>query len=189
MAITNERRKGKQKKGLKTITYRSIEIQENGDLIVSAEEDYITVHTTMGANGSMSTYTIQHYDDIIALRLSNKGDLLWSRNINKAQTGYANSSFTTISLDNKTHYFMNCSDNIRKLRDDRIQFRQTSSKKSNLYVITLNDEGVFDYKKLIDDKVSKVFYKVNQGVIAPSKNEVILLGKKKKNSRIIKIKI
>ncbi len=183
------KKKRKAKKGVRNMEFRSIEIQENGDLIISAEEDYITVHTSMGQNGSMSTHTIQHYDDIIALRLSNKGNLLWSRNINKAQTGYANSSFTTISLNNKTHYFMNCSDNIRKLSDDRIQFRQTSSKKSNLYVITLNDEGIFDYKKLIDDKVSKVFYKVNQGVIAPSKDEVILLGKKKKNSRIIKIKI
>jgi hypothetical protein len=143
----------------------------------------------MGQNGAMSSYTIQHYDDIIALKLNKEGDLLWSRNINKAQTGYANSSFTPISLDNKMYYFMNCSDNIKKLSADRIQFKQTSSKKSNLYVITLNNEGVFDYKKLIDDKVSKVFYKVNQGVIAPNGDEVILLGKKKKNSRIIKIKI
>lgn len=186
----NERKKKrKSKKGLKNISYRSIEIQENGDLIISAEEDYITVHTTMGQNGAMSSYTIQHYDDIIALKLNKEGDLLWSRNINKAQTGYANSSFTPISLNNKMYYFMNCSDNIKKLSADRIQFKQTSSKKSNLYVITLNNEGVFDYKKLIDDKVSKVFYKVNQGVIAPNGDEVILLGKKKKNSRIIKIKI
>lgn len=186
----NERKKKrKAKKGLKTISYRSIEIQENGDLIISAEEDYITVHTTMGQNGATSSYTIQHYDDIIALKLNKEGDLLWSRNINKVQTGDANSSFTPISLDHKMYYFMNCSDNIKKISADRIQFKQTSSKKSNLYVITLNDEGVFDYKKLIDDKVSKVFYKVNQGVIAPNGNEVILLGKKKKLSRIIKIKI
>ena len=186
----NERKKKrKAKKGLKTISYRSIEIQENGDLIISAEEDYITVHTTMGQNGVTSSYTIQHYDDIIALKLNKEGDLLWSRNINKVQTGDANSSFTPISLDHKMYYFMNCSDNIKKISADRIQFKQTSSKKSNLYVITLNDEGVFDYKKLIDDKVSKVFYKVNQGVIAPNGNEVILLGKKKKLSRIIKIKI
>lgn len=84
---------------------------------------------------------------------------------------------------------MNCSDKIKKMDGNRIHFRQTSSKKSNLYVISLDDNGGFDYQKLIDDKESKVFYKVNQGIITPNKEEVILLGKKKKLSRIIKVKI
>lgn len=185
----NERKKKrKAKKGLRNIEFRSVEVLENGDIVLSAEEDYITVHTSM-ANGVVTTYTIQHYDDFIALKLNKEGDLLWSRNINKAQTGDVNSSFTAISLGDKTHFFINCSDNIKKLSDDRIRFRQTSSKKSNLFVITLDDNGGFDYQKLIDDKASKVFYKVNQGVITPNGEEVILLGKKKKNSRIIKVKI
>ena len=183
------KRKRKAKKGLRNIEFRSIEVLENGDIVMSAEEDYITVHTVMGANGAMTTYTVQHYDDLIAIKLNKDGDLIWSRNINKAQTGGANSSFTPISLNKKTYFFMNSSDNIKKLSDNRIHFRQTSAKRSNLFVITLDDNGAFDYKKLIDDKVSKVFYKVNQGVITPNGEEVILLGKKKKLSRIIKIKI
>lgn len=184
-----KKKKRKAKKGLRNIEFRSIEVLKNGDIVMSAEEDYITVHTMMGANGAMTTYTVQHYDDLIAIKLNKDGDLIWSRNINKAQTGGANSSFTPISIDNKTYFFMNSSDNIKKLSDNRIHFRQTSAKKSNLFVVTLDNEGTFDYQKLIDDKVSKVFYKVNQGVITPNGEEVILLGKKKKLSRIIKIKI
>lgn len=187
--VNERKKKRKAKKGISNIEFRSIEILENGDIVMSAEEDYITVHTMMGANGTMSTYTVQHYDDLIALKLNKDGDLIWSRNINKAQTGYANSSFTPISLNDKTYFFMNCSDKIKKMDGNRIHFRQTSSKKSNLYVISLDDNGGFDYQKLIDDKESKVFYKVNQGIITPNKEEVILLGKKKKLSRIIKVKI
>ena len=183
------KKKRKAKKGFTGMEFRSVEVQDDGGIVISAEEDYITVHTTIGQNGIMTTYTIQHYDDIISLKLSSQGDLLWSRNINKAQTGYNNSSFTPISVNNKMHYFINCSDNIKQLSNNRIHFRQSSSKKSNLYAITLDTNGDFEYKKLIDDKESKVFYKVNEGVITPSGNEVILLGKKKKSSRIIKIKI
>ncbi len=183
------KKKRRVKKGLKNIEFRSIEVLENGDIVMSAEEDYITVHTMMGANGAMTTYTVQHYDDLIALKMNKEGDLIWSRNINKAQTGSANSSFTPISLNDKTHYFINISDKIKKISDDRISFKQTSSKKSNLYVITIDNNGSFDYNKLIDDKDSKVFYKVNQGVITPNNDEVILLGKKKKLSRIIRVKI
>lgn len=184
-----EKKKRKIKKGFASIEVRSVETQEDGGIIISAEEDYITIHTSVGQNGMVTSYTVQHYDDIISLKLNSNGDLLWSRNINKAQTGDNNSSFTPVSVNNKIHYFINCSDKIRKLDNNRIHFRQSSSKKSNLYAITLDTSGNFEYKKLIDDEESKVYYKVNGGVITPSGDEVILLGKKKKNSRIIKIKI
>lgn len=182
------KKKRKQKKGLKDIVFKNVEITANGDLVISAEEDYITTHSSYNANGGWSHYTVQHYDDIISLRLDDTGNLKWARNINKRQTGYSNSSFTPASVANKTHFFINCSDNIKKLRDDRIQFKQTSAKKSNLYVITIDDNGKFNYKKLIDRKDSEVFYKVNDGIVTKS-NEVILLGKRRKKSQIIKVKI
>ncbi|TYP97906.1 hypothetical protein C7447_10372 [Tenacibaculum adriaticum] len=183
------KKKRKKKKGLTAIKFRSIEAMPNGDLVINAEEDYITTHTTFGPNGTTSTTTVQHYDDIISLRLNNQGDLKWARNINKAQTGYQNSSFTPISVGEKTYFFINCSDKLKKLRDDRIQFKQTSAKNSNLYAISIDGDGAYDIKKLIDKKDSKVYYKVNNGIVSDHKNEVILLGKRKKDSQVIKINI
>jgi hypothetical protein len=183
------KKKRKKKKGLTNIEFRSVEAMLNGDLVINAEEDYITTHTHFGPNGTMSTTTIQHYDDIISFRLDKKGDLKWARNINKAQTGYDNSSFTPLSVGEKTYFFINCSDKLKKLRDDRIQFKQTSAKNSNLYAISINGDGNYDIKKLIDKKDSKVYYKVNNGIVSDKKNEVILLGKRKKDSQVIKINI
>ena len=184
-----KRKKRKKKNGLRNIVFKNIETMPNGDIVISAEEDYITTHTSFGANGSMTTRSVQHYDDIIAFRINNQGGLKWARNINKAQTGYKNSSFTPVSINEKTHFFINCSDKLKKLRDDRIQFKQTSAKKSNLYVISIDGNGKFNFKKLIDKKDSEVFYKVNNGITSQSKNEVILLGKRKKKSQILKIEI
>ena len=161
---------------------------DNGDIIVNAEEFFITTHTSMNGSGGMSTYTIYHFNDIISVRLDKDGVLKWARNINKAQTGLTNSSYTSIPVDETTYFFINCSDNIKKLSADRIAFKQTKAKKSNLYMISIDKNGAFDFEKLIDDKDSKVYYKVNDGVVNLNDRTVILPGKKKKNTRILKIK-
>ncbi len=183
------RKKRKGKKGIRNIDFRNIEALDNGDLVINAEEYYVTTHTYTNANGSTSTTTVHHFDDIISLRIDTKGDLIWARNINKRQTGFKNSSFTPLTIGNTTNLFINCSDRIKKLSGDRLHFGQTSSKKSNLYCIKIGNDGSMDYEKLIDDKDSKVFYKVNNGTITQNKDEIIFLGKKKKNSQILKLKV
>jgi len=182
------RKKRKQKKGIKNIDFKGIFTMDNGDIIVNAEEFFITTHTSMNGSGGMSTYTIYHFNDIMSVRLDKDGDLKWARNINKAQTGLTNSSYTSIPVDETTYFFINCSDNIKKLSADRIAFKQTKAKKSNLYMISIDKNGAFDFEKLIDDKDSKVYYKVNDGVVNLNDRTVILPGKKKKNTRILKIK-
>ncbi|HHB52037.1 MAG TPA: hypothetical protein ENK75_03185 [Saprospiraceae bacterium] len=182
------KKKRKQKKGIGNIDFKSVEIINDQDIVLNAEEFYITTHTSV-YEGSVRTYTVYHFDDIISLRLDKDGNIKWARNINKKQIGFRNSSYTPITVGEDSYFFINCSDNIKKLSADRIEFKQTKAKKSNLYVIKINNNGDFDFKKLIDDKESKVYYKVNNGIANPDNQTVILLGKKKKNSRVIKLKI
>lgn len=179
----------KKKKGIKNIDFKSIDVLPSGDIVVNAEEFYITTHTVMNPNGGMRTYTIYHFDDIMSLRMDNEGNLKWARNINKRQTGFANSSYTSIPVAGDSYFFINCSDNIKKLSADRIAFKQTKAKKSNLYMVRINEEGNIDFKKLIDDKESKVYYKVNNGIVNIDNSTVILTGKRKKKTRMLKLKI
>ena len=179
----------KKKKGLHNIDFKGVYMMANGDIIINAEEFYWTTHTSMSANGGMTTYTIYHFDDIMSIRLDKEGNLKWARNINKAQTGFSNSSFTSIPVGETSYFFINCSDKIKKLSADRIAFRQTKAKKSNLYMLSINAEGHIDFEKLIDDKDSKVYYKVNNGNANINNQTVILTGKRKKKTRILKIKI
>jgi hypothetical protein len=182
------KKKRKKKKGVKNIDYKGVYVMPNGDVIVNAEEFYTTTYTTMGTGGSMRTRTIYHFDDIISLKMNKDGDLKWARNINKRQTGYSNSSYTSIPVGEDSYFFINCSDNIKKISADRIAFKQTKAKKSNLYMIKINQDGNFDFKKLIDNKESKVYYKVNNGNVNLNNQTVILTGKRKKKTRILKLK-
>ncbi|OUR99396.1 hypothetical protein A9Q86_12570 [Flavobacteriales bacterium 33_180_T64] len=183
------KKKRKKAKGINNIDFKGVYLMANNDIVINAEEFFITTHTSMGANGSMSTRTVYHYNDIMAMRLDAQGNLKWARNINKAQVGTVNSSYTSLPVNESTYFFINCSDNVKKLSADRISFKQTSSKRSNLYAISIDGDGNFDYKKLIDDKESKVYYKVNNGVININNQSLFLLGERKKNGRIIKLQV
>ena len=143
----------------------------------------------MTSGGGMRTYTLYHFDDIISLKMNKDGDLLWARNINKRQVDLANSSYTSIPVGDDSYFFINCSDNIKKLSANRISFKHTRAKKSNLYVIKIDKNGDYEFNKLIDDKVSKVYYKVNNGNINIKNKTAILIGKRKKKTRILKLKI
>ena len=182
------RKKRKKEKGIKNIDFKSVHVMDNGDIILNAEEAYMTTQMSSSGNG-MSTYTIFHFDDIMSLRLDKDGNLKWARNINKEQTGLENTSFTSITVGEDSFFFINCSDKIKKLSADRISFKNTKASKSNLYVIKINQNGNFDFKKLIDDKESKVYYKVNNGNVNLDQQTVILAGKRKKRTRILKLEI
>jgi len=181
------KKKRKKEKGINNVDFKGVYLMANNDIVVNAEEFFITTHTYADAQGNWRTRTVYHYNDIMAMRLDADGNLKWARNINKAQVGTVNSSYTSLPVEESTHFFINCSDNVKKISADRIAFKQTSSKKSNLYVISIDGEGNFDYKKLIDDKESKVYYKVNGGVININNQSVFLLGERKKNGRILKL--
>ena len=179
----------KKKKGIKNIDFKGVYLMGNGDIVINAEEYYITTHTTMNPNGGMTSYTVYHFDDIMSIRMDKEGAVKWARNINKRQTGFTTSSYTSLPVGDNSYFFINCSDKINQLSADRISFRQTSAKRSNLYVIKIDNEGNFNFNKLIDDKDSEVYYKVNNGNININNQTVILTGKKKKKTRILKLKV
>ena len=185
------RKKKAKRKGLRNIVFRNIEVLENGDISLNAEEYIVTtrmVQTGVGA-GNLHTETIYLFNDIIALRLNQDRSLKWARTINKSQEGLDITSYTSLSVDESTYIFINCSDRIKRLRNDRIEFKDTSAKRSNLYMIHIDEKGDFDYQSIVDDKDSKVYYKVDSGIPNPLKRTVILVGDRKKKGRILRVTI
>ncbi|WP_298426551.1 hypothetical protein [uncultured Kordia sp.] len=186
-------RKGKKKrkkdKGIYNMDFKSLHVLSNGDVVVNAEEFFVTTYTTTNSSGFTNTRTRFHFNDIMSIRMDKEGNLKWARNINKAQTNPNNSSFTSTSIGGSSYFFINCADKIKKKKDGRLFFKQATPKKSNLYMLKIDESGEISYKKLVDDKESKVHYKVNQGEVSANGAEIILLGKKKKKTRILKLEL
>ncbi|MEL6810063.1 MAG: hypothetical protein AAFP76_01870 [Bacteroidota bacterium] len=179
-------------KELRDLSLRNSFITPEGDIVINAEEHYIT-WTNPGMNGG-SSRPIYHYNDIVSIRMNAAGDLLWARNINKRQaTGginYEYLSFSSTMVNDDTYLFINCSDKIRKLRNDRIEFKQVKSKKSNLYAIKIDKDGNYTFKSIVDDKDTEVPYFVRQGISTSNYgDEMVFIGRRKSKKQFLKLNV
>lgn len=183
---------GKEKeKELKNISFRSIHITEKDECIINAEEFFIRSHQLQNQQGNNFNFTY-HFRDIVSVKIDAKGKLVWARNINKKQADNYYSpylSYTSTYHDNKSYFFINSSDKIKKLSNDRIQFKGVRTKKSNFYVITLDDNGSFEYKKILDDEDSEVPFSVGKGIIDNNQTDIIFQGRRGGKKQIMKISI
>lgn len=186
---------GKSKdKELRNLRFKSGFLTANEDLVLNAEEFYVTTHSSMSPGGGMSSRTTFHFNDIVSVKISKEGDLLWARNINKRQATSGSVmeylSFTSTIVNDDTYIFINCSDKIKTLRNDRLEFKQVKSKKSNLYAIKIDHEGNYTFKSIVDDKDSEVPFSVSQGIIANNEGtEMIFIGRRKSKKQFLKLTI
>ncbi|MBU2526563.1 MAG: hypothetical protein KKC03_08180 [Bacteroidetes bacterium] len=177
----------KKEKELRNLVYKGAFKLNNGDIILNAEEFFITqVYVSYGMGGALST--IYNYNDIVALRIKEDGTLVWARNINKAQTlDGGRESFSSFAFNDKNYILVNCSDKIKQLSNNRIQFKQKRSKKTNLYAIALDADGNFTHQEIVDGDIEQMPYAVAKGVLTKNGNELILIGRNNKDKQFIKI--
>jgi hypothetical protein len=204
----------KKPKELKDIVVKEVLVLKNGELIFNAEEVYIETrhnggynpltngghttftnggHTTFTNGGPISTShnnpTPYNFHDIVSVKLNDIGDLLWSRNINKTQEESLEKipyiSYSSLLINNQNYFFLNASEKIRNLDNNRIEFVEKRLKKSHLYVIHVADDGTYDYKKLLDAYNNEVPFMVANGI--RTANSIIFLGRKGSKKQLLKI--
>lgn len=181
-------------KELRDLSFRSAFIDENEDIVLNAEEYYITVQSSSSPNGGMSSTTTYHFNDIVSVKMSHEGNLLWARNINKKQstTGAVLEylSFSSSAIGDDTYIFINCSDKIRSISKDRIEFKQGNAKKANLYAIKIDKEGSYTFKNILSKDDTDVAYFVKQGIhTTMDGKEMVFIGRKKSKKQFLKINI
>lgn len=181
---------GKDKdKELKNLSFRKILITPQNEIVFNAEEYYLTTtYVSNGPYGGGYSRTIFHYDDIVSAKINLNGEIAWARNINKRQSTDGDDSYisytSTIKGDD-TFFFINTGEKVKKLSNDRIQFGQTSTRKSNLNIIRIKPNGDFDYQEILDDKDSEVPFMVSDGVL--SGDSVFFIGRKGKKKQLLKV--
>ncbi len=181
---------GKEKdKELKFLSFRKILITPENEIVFNAEEYYITTtYVSSGPYGGGTTQTIYHYDDIVSAKINQAGEIVWARNINKRQSTTGDDSYisyTSTIKGNDTFFFINTGEKVRKISHDRIQFGQTSTRKSNLNIIRIKPNGDFDYQEILDDKDSEVPFMVSNGIL--SGDSVFFIGRKGRKKQILKV--
>ena len=181
-------------KELKDLSFKSAFITENEDIVLNAEEYFVTVQSSMAPGGGTNSRTTWHFNDIVSVKMSKDGNLLWARNINKRQSTSGAVieylSFSSSVIGDDTYIFINCSDKIRKISNDRIEFKQGNAKKANLYAIKIDHGGNYTFKNILGPKESEVSYFVKQGIpTSLDGREMVFIGRKNSNKQFLKINI
>lgn len=173
-------------KDIKDLKIKTV-LFENDNILLNAEEEYEYTNNSPNGNGVV-TYV---FNDIVSVKLNTDGELIWSRNINKKQSyTYSDDSFVSYFSTIKngiSYFFINASEKIKELKNERIEFKDVNPNKANLYLLTIDSTGNFNYQLLLDDESIEVTYIVSKGIFIS--DSYYFLGRKGKKKQILKISL
>jgi len=176
---------GKEKdKETKNVFIRSIGVNDDSTILVNAEEYY-----TKGEE-KVDQPTFSFYKDIIALKLDDKGELLWSRNIDKYQGSASydqHLSFKTIFNNGNSHLILNNSRSANFLKNGTYKLKGNLTEKCELLVLTITSDGEFSGKRILDSKVNSWPFFTNDSFMKQESNYLLLIGKKGRKWQLLKL--
>ncbi|WP_298137745.1 hypothetical protein [Flavobacterium sp.] len=176
-------------KDIKDLKIKTV-LFENDDILLNAEEEFeVNNSSTIPTNNSVTGNTNYHFNDIVSVKLNTDGELIWSRNINKKQSyTYSDDSyisyFSTIK-NGISYFFINASEKIKELKNERVEFKDVNPNKANLYLLTIDSTSNFSYQLLLDDESSEVTYIVSKGIFI--NDSCYFLGRKGKKKQLLKV--
>ena len=173
-------------KDIKDLKIKTV-LFENDNILLNAEEEYEYTNNSPNGNGVV-TYV---FNDIVSVKLNTDGELIWSRNINKKQSyTYSDDSFVSYFSTIKngiSYFFINASEKIKELKNERVEFKDVNPNKANLYLLTIDSTGNFNYQLLLDDESTEVTYIVSKGIFIS--DSYYFIGRKGKKKQLLKISL
>ena len=171
-----------------------IVIRPDGGAILVGEQYYVQIVTTTvsSANGGTTTRTTYyyHYNDIIVVRISPEGDILWNQKIPKKQVttndGGFYSSYTMAEVGGSLFFLFNDNPrNLFKAEGDKTK-NMRLWKESLVVLVEVTPDGEVEKEALFSSKEVDIITvpKVCRQV---SGKEVILFGKRKKDQRLARL--
>ncbi|WP_026978595.1 hypothetical protein [Flavobacterium tegetincola] len=191
----------KRPKELKNILVKEVLVLKNDEVILNAEEIYKEDmyydkfdHGKFNNNGkfnntSRDSKIVYNFNDIISVKLNEDGNLLWSRNINKLQNAVLDKipyiSYSSLLINDTNYFFLNASEKIKNLDNNRIEFVDKNIKKSDLYVVRVTEDGTFNYQIILKEDDNEVPFMVANGI--KMSNTIIFPGRKGSKKQLLKI--
>lgn len=162
------------------LSYRSIFMLDNGDLIINVEEFEMYI-----SDDNVNARRI--YKDIMGFRLSNNGDLTWAKNINKKQDDWDLEnipflSYTATIKNDVAYYFVNAASDLKLLKNNQIELREGP----RLYALKIYPTGLFRYDKVLNPEIFNAQLQVRFGILL---NEMDMLFEAESNDKPMLVKL
>ena len=180
-----------EEQGVKNLVFKSVRVTKDHDILFNAEEYFVT--NSMKSTGAGQRVKVErfHHNDIVSAKLSESGDLLWTRNIKKAEVTQGDSAYASYSSygkDGNTYFFIcTAAENPQLINGERLFFKQGLSRNRNVYIISLDKQGKMDYEKVIGDKDARLPLMVSKPLINSDKDQLIFYAKRGTKKQLVEV--
>ena len=178
-------------KVVKNLVFKSVAITKEDAILFNAEEYFVTNSLQVTGAGQRMKVERFHHNDIVSAKLDSNGDLLWTRNINKAEVTQGDGAYASYSSYNKdgNTYFFICtsSENPQLINGERLIFKQGLSRNRNVFLISLDKSGVLDYEKVIGDEEARLPLMVSKPLIDTVGDQLLFYAKRGNKKQLVEV--
>ena len=188
----NARREKKGKAELLNMQMKKIVVDEEGNVVLLGEQQYVETESD-----NFSTKKTYHFNEVLAAKIDNNGELVWMRKLGKLQQGSKGQKGMSFEYfyNNNSNYILFL-DNVKNLdlKPDKMPARHVDGKGGffTAYKIA-HDSGEVDRVSLFDTRDVKgidVFqFQVDRIVQVSPTEFVVEVYKNKKEDILIKVKV
>ncbi len=180
-----------EEKVIKNLVFKSVEVTPSEEIFFNAEEYFVTNSIQVTGAGQRVKIDRYHHNDIVSAKLNPEGDLAWARNINKAEVTQgdgAYASYSSYCKDGKTYFFIcTAADNPQLINNERLIFKQGLSRNRNVFMISLDEKGIMDYEKIIDNQEARLPLMVSKPLKNSGGDNMLFYAKRGSKKQLVKV--
>lgn len=178
-------------KEIKNLVFKGVDIADDGHILFNAEEYFVTHSMHPTGAGQRMKVDRYHHNDIVSVKLDTDGNMVWARNINKAEVTQgdgAYASYTSYNKGGKTYFFIcTAADNPQLINGERLIFKQGLSGNRNVFLISLDENGKMDYERIIDAQEARLPLMVSKPLKDQRDDEVVFYAKRGNKKQLVKV--
>ncbi|AEM70481.1 hypothetical protein Murru_1440 [Allomuricauda ruestringensis DSM 13258] len=176
---------------IKNLVFKGVEITDDQDILFNAEEYFVTSGLEVTGAGQRVKIERYHYNDIVSVKLGANGDMKWARNINKTEVTQgdgAYASYSSYCKNGKTYFFIcTSSEHPQLINNERLIFKQGFSRNRNVFLISLDENGVMDYEKIIDQQEARLPLMVSKPLKDEEEGKMLFYAKQGSRKQLVKV--
>ncbi len=178
-------------KDIKNLVFKNVEVTPKDEIFFNAEEYFVTSGLEVTGAGQRVRIERYHHNDIVSVKLDPSGAMVWARNINKTEVTQgdgAYASYSSYCKDGTTCFFIcTAAENPQLINNERLIFKQGLSRNRNVFLISLDANGVMDYEKIIDQEEARLPLMVSKPLKDEKDNKMLFYAKRGNKKQLVKV--
>lgn len=178
-------------KDIKNLVFKGVEVTPSEEIFFNAEEYFVSTGLEVTGAGQRVKIERYHYNDIVSVKLAPNGNMEWARNINKTEVTQgdgAYASYSSYCKDGKTYFFIcTAAENPQLINNERLIFKQGFSRNRNVFMISLDENGVMDYEKIIDQQEARLPFMVSMPLKDETADKMLFYAKRGGKKQLVKV--